>query len=84
MLDLKHLHQLVYKKPILTLSSPMACGCDQVFEAKQHEHRTESRRKLESTHLHMRTTLRDIYMNFKEGSGEVQREHPLGHTDVPV
>jgi dynein heavy chain len=47
---------------------------EKVFEAKQAEHRAESRRRLEGTHQAMRSVLRDIYANFKEGSGEVQRE----------
>lgn len=49
----------------------------QVFEAKQQEHRAESRRKLETTHQNMRSVLKDIYQNFKDGSGEVQREYEL-------
>jgi len=48
--------------------------CWKVFEAKQTEHRAESRKKLESTHVSMRDTLRQIYQHFKDGSGEVQRE----------
>lgn len=51
----------------------------QVFEAKQQEHRAESRRKLETTHQNMRSVLKDIYQNFKDGSGEVQREYELAY-----
>ena len=45
-----------------------------VFEEKQLEHRVRAKALLEQSHSQIKTTLREMYVNFKDGSGEVKRE----------
>jgi dynein heavy chain len=45
-----------------------------VFEQKQMEHRLRVKVKLENAHKAIKNTMRSMYINFKEGSGEVRRE----------
>ena len=45
-----------------------------IFESKQMEHRIRVKVKLENAHKVIKTTMRNMHVNFKDGSGEVRRE----------
>ena len=45
-----------------------------VFEQKQSEHRIRVKSLMEQAHTTIRTTMKDMFSHFKEGSGEVRRE----------
>jgi dynein heavy chain len=45
-----------------------------IFEAKQANHRTEVKRRFQQSHQNIKQELRDMFVNFREGTSEVQRE----------
>ena len=45
-----------------------------IFDQKQMEHRVRVKVKLENAHKVCKTTMRNMHINFKDGSGEVRRE----------
>ncbi|GMI05338.1 hypothetical protein TrVE_jg1168 [Triparma verrucosa] len=45
-----------------------------VFEVKQSEHRERAKAILEKAHHQIKMTMKEMYVNFKDGSGEVRRE----------
>ena len=45
-----------------------------IFEAKQANHRTEVKRRFQQSHQNIKQEMRDMFVNFREGTSEVQRE----------
>ena len=45
-----------------------------VFESKQNEYRVRVKLILERAYKEIKQTMKEVYVNFKDGSGEVRRE----------
>ena len=76
-----HMGKDIISKNCKNISSMMLVKIDKnmvydegVFEVKQSEHRERVKAILEKAHQQIKMTMKEMFVNFRDGSGEVRRE----------